>query len=74
MIGTARTYTGETGTTPVVPVPGPEWEALLGNRKPIGGIMHIFDPDDGNWYPETMRGVGDQRHMDIGSDSEGVPG
>ena len=72
IIGTSRTYSGDTGTVPVIPVPGPEWNALLGDRRVIDGVWSIFNRDDGRWYPETMKGVGDDRHIDIGSENEGV--
>lgn len=71
VLGTAKTYQGDTGTVPVVPVPGPEWDDLLKNFKPLS-VMHVFNPDDGKWYPITERGVGDERRLDIGSAEEGV--
>ena len=72
IIGTARTYTGDTGTVYIVPISDPVWLDGMGNMKLIDNVMHIFDPDDGGWYPLTRKGVGDQGHLDSGAADEKV--
>ena len=73
VLGVSETYAGDIATTPVDPInPGVDGWA---NLKNIGGVVHIYDGDatPPKWYPLTMKGAGDERHLDTGSDDEGVP-